>query len=349
MSDHNDLRIRRLRNFVPRHRINLAIRNKRWQIDYLLMGRYRRASQAAREISHSDTGRMYVAVAISPYPLLGHQVSSWIAGYMWAQSVGASYLGGTIPADSNGLFDFRGAVASAPRDAGRKRLAVPVPDEQDGRSLTVLRDQFARELRKTRASVTLVLRRDPQWWDQTPTAPILRAAVLEGARGDELRELEAGSPYIAMHVRRGEDIGPTSIGGGESGETTRRWVGPNYYVEVLRRLRSDPALRELPCWIVAVDDLPEFHDLLASPDVFPRFGGERDGDFVFLAGARVLVTSPSSFSFVAALASSGVAVVRTPWWHRVREDGRWIAANHEGNFAPGDLSRALGAIVDGES
>ena len=99
--------------------------------------------------------------------------------------------------------------------------------------------------------------------------------------------------------------------------------------------------------IVAVvqDHQPELVEALAGLNVDVRSGCPRNDDFALLAGARVIVAAPSSFSFLAALASRGVAMARYPWWHHVPADGRWVRLDAEGSFEGAGLTRAFSATT----
>lgn len=338
----NDLRIRKWRNFLPRHWINLQIRAKNMEIRFLLPLQAKAAARAnsGSAIHKSDSVRL--AVAVSPFPLLGHQVSSWIAGYLWARELGVTYVGGVIPADGRGLFDFSGDEDRMKADGERTILARAVHDERDGLGIPTLRHQVEKLARKRKRPSRLLLRPDPQWWDQIPAAPAVRRALLKGYRGRELELLES-EPYIAVHVRRGEDIDRTTTGGDADNASVQRWVDAEYYFEVVESLLSDPQLESMNVILVSVEELIGFERLTSHPRVIPRIGGDRDEDLVTLAAASVLVTSPSSFSFTAALASKGVVLCRHPWWHNVPDTGRWIRVGHNGEFNQSELASALEA------
>ncbi|RKS89833.1 hypothetical protein DEU37_1148 [Microbacterium sp. AG790] len=340
----NDLKIRTLRNAIPRHWINLQIRIKKLQIRFLLDRRSARAVSRSHAATAEQKSRARVAVDISPYPLLGHQVSSWIAGYMWSRELGVAYRGGVVPADRRGLFDFSEDEDHTRMKDERHVRALPVHDERDGKGVPVLSDQLARILGRTSRGVVLRLRRDPQWWDQIPAAPAIRRALLAGYMGESLREFEAGEPYIALHVRRGGDIDKTTTGGADDNQSVHRWVEEDYYLSLVSQIRDTPQLASLPIFVVSVDDLGDFSELASIDNLEFRVDGDRDSDLVFLAGAAVLATSPSSFSFTAALASRGVVIARYPWWHNVPEEGRWVRADEAGTLSPDRLSSALAHV-----
>lgn len=346
-----DVMHRALFTWTHRRWVNLQIRIKQLQIRYRLASRAARASADQLPFTDQMKQRVYVAVNISPHPLLGHQVSSWIAGLMWSRRLGASFIGGVVPADDKGLFDFSDATQPCLPPRSIRITSVAIGDERDPRSELVLKWQLSRRLTSTTRPVAVRLRRDPQWWDQIPAAPAIRRGLQAGYLGEFLQELEAGAPYIALHVRRGDGVDPSVTGDGE-GDGARaigRWVTEDYYLNVIRQLRSLDRLASLPVHVVSIDDLSDFTRIASIENLHFRTGGSRDSDLVFLAGAAVLVTSPSSFSFTAALASRGVIVVRHPWWHRVPNEGRWVQADYRGVVDLERLEEALCLALPNEA
>jgi hypothetical protein len=85
------------------------------------------------------------------------------------------------------------------------------------------------------------------------------------------------------------------------------------------------------------DDFP----MLRREGVTLCLNGNRDSDFVEMSGAKVLIAAPSSFSFTAGLASRGVVIAQSPWWHHVPNDERWITADQSGAFSTSALERAV--------
>lgn len=274
-----------------------------------------------------------LSVLIHPYALIGHQVSNWISGYLWARDLGVEYEGGVLSRNDSGLFAFPRPASDAPKP---KRLRF-VDDETAATSLAALRSSLVAVSRRHRTGPLRVrLALDQPRHDHVPAAAAVRAAVLEGTSGSLLRALEAGDPYIAVHIRRSAypgDISPTS--------DPERWLTSEWYVALVRRLQQIPALRALPIRVFALGGADEFRELGRLPNVELHLGGDRDADFVALAASRLLICAPSSFSFTAALASTRAAVVRSPWWHATPDAGRWTTMSAAGEFDPAAVERAL--------
>jgi hypothetical protein len=321
----------RLRLRIARRR-NATSRNKLRSLDQ----KYSRWARA-KPAPHSNS---FLVAQIHPYPGLGHQLASWVAGYLWARDLDLDYDGGALTRDDRGLFSFQTVGGNGPGIKGVKVVRlISVGDERDPRNLTILRGQVQQALKRwPGVTIRFQLSLDQFRWDQTPAEEVVRSAILRGAYGEALRDLEsAANPYIALHIRRG-DVSRGTMGGSTSHS---RWVDEGWYVEMVRNLRKLPELAGLEVRAYALGQ-PDDFPALQREGISLRLNGDRDLDFIELCAARVLVTAPSSFSFTAGLASRGAVIAQFPWWHRVPEEGRWVRADQHGNVSGSDLMRALG-------
>jgi len=276
-----------------------------------------------------------IFVEIHPYALIGHQVSSWIAGYLWSKELGIDYAGGSLSRDTDGFFDFSSHESRALEDVKVVRLKA-VGDERDLRSLRDLQRQVARAQRKyPDRALSFRLALDPARWDQTKAQDETRKAVLSGSRGNDLRTAETEAPYAAIHIRRGRDISTNHISAG-----VNRWVVEDDYVALIKQLRGIPELHDLEIRIYSLGEAHEFQRLEEAGAVL-YLGGSRDSDLIALSAAKILVLSPSSFSFTAALISRSVVLGRIPWWHHVPGEGRWVHISPDWTFDTTTVSRAL--------
>lgn len=278
------------------------------------------------QITHS---RSYLQLEIHPYALIGHQVASWVHGYLWAQDLGLKYLGGQLSRDPGGLLNFKGLVGKMPSGDFKIVRLVWVDDERNPRSLRLLQAQVARAQRKySNRALVFRLALDPARWDQVPAEGIVRSAMLSGYKGVELTDLEASSDYVAIHIRRGSDIHQNHISGKEG---INRWVLEEWHLDIIKALRSIPSIASMEIRVYALGQVEDF-PLLAQTGVVFKLNGDRDTDITELTAAKLLVLSPSSFSFTAALASRSAVLGRFPWWHNIPNEGRWLTVDAEGQF-----------------
>lgn len=302
----------------------------------------RRSSLDSKFESSGDSPDAFLELEIHPYALVGHQVASWLHGYLWAKDLGLGYLGGRLSRDPLGLFNFS-AVTDVPPAGRVKRVRLSwVADERDPRSLRILRSQVLRARRKY-SGQTIIFRLplDPARWNQVPAEGVLRDAILAGYKGDELIASELDSDYIAIHIRRGVDIHQNHFSGKES---VNRWVLEEWHAEIVKSLRSIKAFADLEIRVYALG-VPEDFPILSKLGVSLRLNGDRDADLIELASAKLLVLSPSSFSFTAALASRSPILGRVPWWHHIPDTDRWVQISPSGEFDRERLENLVTGII----
>lgn len=319
------MKIRPVKTLPLRLRLKVSGRNRIVEWAAPLVDAY----LARRQGLGSNLDGGYLKLDIHPYALVGHQVASWVHGYLWAKDLGLAYLGGNLTKDPDNFFNFASLTESPPLSRIKNVRLMWVSDERDPRSLRILQGQVARARRKyPDHNIVFKLALDPARWDQVPAQDAVRDAVLNGYLGQKLREAESQSDYIAIHIRRGSDIHENHVSGKEA---VNRWVLEEWHLGIVNALRTIPVLANMEIRVYALgkpDDFP----LLGRAGVTLKLNGDRDRDLIELAAAKVLVLSPSSFSFTAALMSRAVVLGRIPWWHRIPNEGRWLTIDEDGNF-----------------
>ena len=157
---------------------------------------------------------------IDPYPDLGHQLSTWVSGYLWAKDLDVPYLGGDVTKDTRGLFALPEPAPEVLSGRVARRRLGATGFETEPWALAALQQAIDGAAGNPSRPLVGRLALDQRRWDQTPAAAMLRRAVLAGYLGSELVAAESGSEYIAIHARRG-DIGPETH--------PDRWLGLSYY------------------------------------------------------------------------------------------------------------------------
>lgn len=285
--------------------------------------------------------RLYLRSRIHPYPGLGHQVSVWLAGYLWAQDLSIEYLGG-YATKNGGLLDLTEGKASM--DLKGLRLAFvrlpPTPDERSQHALEILQGAVARGRRRHAKADAIIftLALDNPRYNQIPAEREIRRALLAGSMGARIRECESDNQLrVVLHIRRG-DIGETSQG---TGSGISRWISEAFYADVIRNLRMALGRPDLGVSVISLGKPEDFPLLGGLEGVKLCLNGSSTEDIVRLASADILIAAPSSFSFTAALASRGVVLALHPWWHEVPDNGRWFRLDQSGNFDQNRLRTLL--------
>lgn len=272
-----------------------------------------------------------LAARIDPYPDLGHQLSTWVSGYLWAKDLNVPYFGGPVTKDTRGLFALSEATAEPLSGRVAKRRLGATGFETEPWALATLQQAVDGAVGNPSRPWVGRLALDQRRWDQTPAAAMLRQAVLAGYLGSELVAAESGSEYIAIHARRG-DIGPETH--------PDRWLGLSYYERLVDEIRTVRRFERVPIRLYTSGDAADLQDL-ERLGVSISASGDRDHDFIAIAAARLIVAAPSSFGYFAALVSRAPVIARSPWWHRVPNTGRWFAHDPKLGLDTGRLARDL--------
>lgn len=268
---------------------------------------------------------------IDPYPDLGHQLSTWVSGYLWAKDLDVPYLGGDVTKDTRGLFALPEPAPEVLSGRVARRRLGATGFETEPWALAALQQAIDGAAGNPSQPWVGRLALDQRRWDQTPATAMLRSAVLAGYLGSELVAAESGSGYIAIHARRG-DVGPETHPG--------RWLGLTYYERLVEEIRTVSRFERVPIRLYTSGDAADLHDL-ERLGVSISASGDRDHDFIAIAAARLIVAAPSSFGFFAALVSRAPVIARTPWWHRIPNTGRWFAHDPKVGLDTGRLARDL--------
>jgi hypothetical protein len=118
---------------------------------------------------------------------------------------------------------------------------------------------------------------------------------------------------ISIHIRR-----ENSQDKGEAGDRANT---PNsYYLNRMNEIRQKYVDKELLFHIYSQGNIEDFKDL-EKEDVQFHLNEDMTSTFVGLVAADILITSPSSFSYVAALLSDGIIYAKR-FWHNPKKE--WI-------------------------
>jgi len=122
-----------------------------------------------------------------------------------------------------------------------------------------------------------------------------------------------GKKNIAVHIRRANIH--------DRGQAGARASTPNqYYLQIMDHIRNKYGAEDLQFHVYSQGDARDYADFL-RPDVKLYMNTDAIEAFIGMVAADVLVISPSSFSYTAALLSDG-EVYYKPFWHNPRSG--WI-------------------------
>lgn len=209
------------------------------------------------------------------------------------------------------LFEHDGYITGAKRAA----LLATAPKIDEGRKDVILETAG-------RGRQIVVFREMATMFDPLRGASqALGAEINRITRPQFLPQPMTETPFIGIHVRRGDFAAPKTEADLREGRTSLR-IPLSWYIAALARLREGMEGRT-PALVFSDGDEQELADLLAIPDVALQSGNAAITDLLSLAQARAIIASGSTFSMWASFLSQ----VPTLWFPGQRKQRVLDAAN----------------------
>ena len=123
-----------------------------------------------------------------------------------------------------------------------------------------------------------------------------------------------GKYNIAVHIRR-----PNSHDNRIEGANTK----DNYYLDIINKIRDKYSDKDIQFHIYSQGNIENFK-LFENDDVKLYLDTDIESTFIGMIAADILITSASSFSYVAALMSDGIIYYKKLWHNPCKE---WIINN----------------------
>lgn len=293
--------------------------------------------------SASEQRRFMVAIPNQDAGI-GHQLGNWIAGLLYADRHRLTYAPHPLnPPDWDrflGLSEYSARYRDVTGDRRIRHVQLPFvrgPDDVIGleimwRIVTGLDSEDG---------VAFYLERDQSVHDQTTAAGTLRARYAAARAGSPIASVfDDGRVGVAVHVRRG-DVSMMRLR--DSGNWRQRWLKDEYFVSVVKGLAGKFGSDALDVHVFSQGDPSQFSAFESLPNAHLHLDEDVFWTFHQLVEADILVMSPSSFSYVAGIISTGAKVARFPWWHHLPDSDGWFQSDDSGVFPAGAVSDALRA------
>lgn len=255
---------------------------------------------------------------------IGHSSSEWNTAYLWAADLGLTFVNTPMPGGWNRLLGFGAGALTYDEVMARWRpTVVRLPYvEWNGpaaRPLELLCPVV--DTIRSADPLLFVLADGQNAYDQTPNAARLRSEFLaHGGWRDIPLHAEAGRTNVAVHVRRGDvaAMKQRGIGGWET-----RYVHGDWFLQIMQSVAAQPGMAGVVFHIYSQGSRDEFTHFTAAGDCRFHLDCSEYECFVNMVFADVLVMSPSGFSYLAGLLSTGRKIARVPWWHHLPDDPNW--------------------------
>lgn len=278
-------------------------------------------------------GRRFLAAIPATFCGIGHSASEWNTAYQWAPRLGLEFVNVPLAEPWRSFLGFGGSaptwddVVPASRPLVVRLPRVPWSEGVDSCGLIAPVIDAIRSPR----DLMFVLADGQNCHDHTVNADRLRADFLGCGRWQHLPDhREPGRLNVAVHVRRGD---VAAMKARDEGNWRERFVAPDWFARIMERV-CDEHRGERPFFhVYSQGAAEEFADLARRFDLRLHLDAGEQESLLNMSRADVLVMSPSGFSYLAAILSTGRKIARIPWWHHLPRDDGWTLLTDE--RAPG--------------
>jgi hypothetical protein len=303
-----------------------------------------------------DGPRFVMAVPYLPAGL-GHAMGEWLTGLILARRCGARFVHTALPEPWEDFFRFGDGEAEYREVMDLPNLEIirlpPVSfaDDTAFRTLSRLIDGC-----RAVHPLLFIAFDGQQLHDYTGAADVLgqkyrrRAgcSAIAAPFASPLTTSSAVAPLtvapltVAMHIRRGD----LETGGAAAiSDWALRHVGLERFLEIGRLVRDALPDRPLAFRVVSEGDAGAFRSLDALTAETATVTVDVDPDprraFAALVAADILITSPSSFSYMAGVISTGYRIGWTPWYHRIPVAPDWYGVSRQADIRDRGLAGHL--------
>lgn len=286
---------------------------RRW-----VAGRGRRAISAGRR-----EGRRYLTAIPAHFCGIGHSWTEWNTAYQWAHRLGLEFVNLRLPEPWASFLGFAAAAPTWKQVMQTERpLIVRLPSVAWGVGIDScsLIEPVVDAIRSPR-NLLFVLADGQNSRDQTDFVAQQRADFVAHGGWRHLPDhREPGRLNVAVHIRRGD---VATMKSADQGNWRIRFVSLDWFARAMAMIvAAHPGAR--PLFHVYSQGQPEdFADLGGTFDLRLHLDSGDQESLFNMSRADILVMSPSTFSFLAAILNEGHKIARIPWWHHLPEAGDW--------------------------
>lgn len=309
-------------------------------LDAYFLVRARRISSAGshRLASGRPEGRRFITAIPHPFCGIGHSHAEWHTAFQWASILHLEFVHVPLKDRWNGFF---GATALPDfHDVLRQQkplvIRLPYAKWSYGEDALAKIAPFVGSIRSHR-NLLFVLADGQNTFDHITHAGRFREQFER--RGEwqslPLHHLE-GKLNVAVHLRRGDVVGMAAE---RSSNWNQRFVSEEYFVKIMEEVKAVAESRDVCFHIYSQGALEDFPLVRDRNDCVFHLNADEKETLLNMARASVLIMSPSGFSYLAAMLSTGLKIARYPWWHHLPENSQWVRVPSEGSY---DRLPALG-------
>ena len=259
---------------------------------------------------------------------IGHTLSEYIAGRIWARKTGARYAHCAMAEPWEAMLHFAGEGPSLTelKKRGVRCYKMPrLPSHPDELDFDSIRRKWVTLTR--RGPVCIILGDGQNAYDQAYASKELRELYKAAPDyGQRLNLRVDGKINVSVHVRRRNkaDMLNPSVHDENSAAYKARYLEGDYFLQLCRIIEQALGPDRVHFNLFSQGEEDAFAEFKELADIRFCLDTDQYETFHNLTLSDILIVSPSSFSFKAGMLCDGLKLAKYPWWHEIPEDEEWV-------------------------
>lgn len=297
----------------------------------------------------SRLNHCYVTAIPNTRAGIGHTLSEYITGRIWAHKAGVTYAHCQLVEPWESIMHFQGDAPTLRelKKRGIKTFKMPRhpsdPEKLDYKEITAKWASLAKE-----GPVCFVLGDGQNAYDIAYPSRELRQLYRSHPDFEKRLDVRVKDKInVSVHVRRRNqaDMLNPSVHDVNSPAYRARYLEGDYFLSLCRIIEEVLGADEVQFNLFSQGDPEAFSDFKVLKNLRLCLETDQYETFHNLTLSDILIVSPSSFSFKAGMLCPGLKFAKYPWWHEVPEDDEWIRVGEDPLAEKARLSQRLRTFV----
>lgn len=279
----------------------------------------------------SVLSRCYVSSIPNVRVGIGHTLSEYITGRIWALKTDVSFAHCNLLEPWDSMLHFKGAAPTLRelKKKGMRTFKMPrLSNKLEELDFEATRRKWAGLAQKE--PICFLLGDGQNTFEIAYPSLHLRRLYRSHPEFEARLDLRAqGKVNVSVHVRRRNqvDMLNASVHDSSSAAYKSRYLGMDYFLSLCRIVEEALGADCVQFNIFSQGEPAKFEAFKELRHVRLCLDTNPYETFHNLTLSDILITSPSSFSFKAGMLCPGLKLAKYPWWHQIPSDEEWVRVN----------------------
>lgn len=259
---------------------------------------------------------------------IGHTLSEYIAGRIWARKLGISYAHCELTEPWESMLNFQGKAPALSEIKKSKIRSFKMPFFPSDPAQVDFDEILGKCSHQAETGpVCFILADGQNAFDIAYPSLELRKLYQGGSDFKKRMDLRVeGKVNVSVHVRRRNkaDLLNPSVHDVNGLAYKARYLEGDYFLNLCRIIEEALGEDRVHFNLFSQGDPEAFCDFTELKNIRLCLDTDQYETFHNLTLSEILIVSPSSFSFKAGMLCSGLKLARHPWWHEIPDDEEWI-------------------------